>query len=176
VENARIYSLPEEPPPIMIAAAGTKSAEMAAALGDGLIATKPDRDLIKNFREKAGRDKPCFGEIHVCFDPDERKAQHLAHEIWPVVGLPGQLYSELPLPSLFEKTSELVSVEQVAALLPCGPDPEKHLNAIREYIKAGFDQIYIHQIGPEQEQFMDFYAREILPQIAREAGEHRLAA
>ena len=176
VENARIYSLPYQLPPIMIAAAGPKSAEVAGKLGDGLIATEPDQELAKKFREKAGQQKPCYGEVHVCFDPDERKAQQLAHEIWPVAGLPGQLFSELPLPSLFQKASELVSVEQVARLIPCGPDPEKHLNAIREYVKAGFDHIFIHQIGPDQEQFMNFYAREIFPWIARETGEPGIRA
>lgn len=176
VENARIYSLPDEPPPIMIAAAGPKSAEIAAELADGLIATEPDGELAKKFREQAGQERPCYGEVHVCFDPDQRKAQQVAHEIWPVAGLPGQLFSELPLASLFEKASNLVSMEQISKLIPCGPDPEKHLRAIREYIKAGFDHIFIHQIGPNQEQFMDFYATEIFPRIAKETGETTLRA
>ncbi len=101
--------------------------------------------------------------MHVCFDDDQRKARELAHEIWPVAGLPGQLFSELPLPSLFEKASKLVTADRVAELIPCGPDPEIHLRAIREYLEAGFDHIFIHQIGPNQKQFMDFYAREIFP-------------
>src|SRR5437764_13867433 len=173
VENARIYSRPDEPPPIMIAAAGPKSMKLAAELGDGLIATEPDRELVRKFRESAGAQKPCYGELHVCFDRDERKAQKLAHEIWPVAGLPGQLFSELPLPSLFEKSAELVSVEQVARLIPCGPDPEKHLRAMHEYIEAGFDRVLIHQIGPNQVPFMDFYAREIFPRLSLFTPEHR---
>ncbi len=173
VENARIYSLPNEPPPIMIAAAGPKSAELAAKMGDGLITTEPDQELAERFRKRTTADKPCIGEVHVCFDRDERKARRLAHEIWPVAGLPGQLFSELPLPSLFEKASELVSEDQVAELIPCGPDPEKHLNPIRKYIKAGFDHIFIHQVGPNQEEFMNFYAKEIFPMIMKEAGEQR---
>jgi coenzyme F420-dependent glucose-6-phosphate dehydrogenase len=171
LENARIYTLPEQPPPIMIAAAGPKSAEIAVKLGDGLIATEPDQELVAKFRQGSGKEKPCFGEVHVCFDRDERKARRLAHEIWPVAGLPGQLFQELPLPSLFEKAAKLVSEEKISELIPCGPDPEKHLHAIREYIKAGFDHIFIHQIGPNQEQFMDFCAKEILPRIASQAGE-----
>jgi G6PDH family F420-dependent oxidoreductase len=176
VENARIYSLPEQLPPIMIAAAGPKSAKLAAKLGDGLIATEPNQELAGRFRENAGQDKPCIGEVPVCFDRDEQKARQLAHEIWPIAGLPGQLFPELPLPSLFEKASELVTEEQTAELIPCGPDPEKHLNAIRKYIKAGFDHIFVHQIGPNQEAFMDFYAKEIFPQISKETGQTRKAA
>lgn len=176
MENARLYSLPAKLPPIMIAAAGLKSAELAAELGDGLIATEPDRELTQAFRKNAGNGKPCYGELHVCFAADEKKAQQIAHDIWPVAGLPGQLFSELPIPPLFEKAAKLVPVDQIAKLIPCGPDPEKHLNGIRKFIKAGFDHIFIHQIGPNQEQFMDFYAQEILPVIAKEAGRSRLKA
>jgi G6PDH family F420-dependent oxidoreductase len=176
VENARIYSLPQEPPPVMIAAAGPKSAEIAARIGDGLICTEPDRDLVSTFRKGAKKDRPCMGELHVCFDRDERKAKQLAHEIWPVSGLPGPLFQELPLPSLFQKTAELVTVEQATEAVPCGPDPEKHLKGIWQYVEAGFDHIFIHQIGPKQEEFMDFYAKEILPRVAENAGEHRRKA
>jgi coenzyme F420-dependent glucose-6-phosphate dehydrogenase len=120
--------------------------------------------------------KPCYGELHVCFDQHERKAQELAHEVCPVAGLPGQLFSELPLPSLFEKTAELVSAEQVGKLIPCGPDPEKHVNAIWQYIDAGFDHISIHQIGPNQEAFMDFYVREVFANIEGKISSSELPA
>jgi coenzyme F420-dependent glucose-6-phosphate dehydrogenase len=173
VENARIYSLPEKAPSIMVAAAGAKSVEIAAKWGDGLVATEANAEIVKKFREGAGHEKPCFGEVHVCFGRDEHKAEKLAHQIWPVAGLAGQLFQELPVPSLFEKAANLVSLEKIAELIPCGPDPEKHWNAIREYIAAGFDHIFIHQIGPDQEQFMDFYAKEIFPRIAKETGERR---
>ena len=176
VENARIYSLPDEAPPIMIAAAGPKSAKLAAEFGDGLIATEPDPELVQQFRAAAGADKPCYGELPVCFDPDERKAQQLAHEIWPVAGLPGQLFSELPLPSLFEDAAELVSVDEVAKLIPCGPDPERHLNGIRKYTEAGFNHVVIHQIGPNQEAFMDFYAKKIFPELAKQRHEQPVRA
>lgn len=82
----------------------------------------------------------------------------------------------MPLPSLFEKTAKLVSIDNLAKLIPCGPDPEKHLRAIRQYIEAGYDHIFIHQIGPDQEQFMDFYAKEILPKFPAPANDCRLQA
>jgi G6PDH family F420-dependent oxidoreductase len=176
VENARIYSLPDETPPIMIAAAGEKSAQLAAELGDGLIATEPDRELAQKFRERAGKDKPCYGELSVCFDPDEKKANKIAHEYWPIAGLPGQLFSELPLPSLFEKAATLVTPENIAKAVPCGPNTEKHVKAIKEYIQAGFDHIFVHQIGPNQEGFMDFYAKQVFPQLERHVNSESLRA
>lgn len=176
VENARIYSLPQEPPPIMIAAAGRKALEIAIELGDGLVVTEPDRELLQKFRSSAGDNKPIYAELHVCFDQDARKAERLAHEIWPVAGLPGQLFSEIPVPALFEQTAGLVSVEEIAKQIPCGPDPEKYIQALRKYVDAGCDHIFIHQIGPKQTEFMDFFVNKLRPLLERELQGHRKAA
>ena len=176
VENARIYSRPEQPPPLMVAAAGPKSTELAARLGDGLIGTEPNREMLKNFHAGSNRHKPCYCEVQVCFDEQEKRAVEIAHEVWPIAGLAGPMMQELPLPSHFEKAAELVTKEKIAKVLPCGPDPEKHRQAIGEYIDAGYDHICIHQIGPNQEAFLDFYARDILPKLTSPAGERRSAA
>jgi G6PDH family F420-dependent oxidoreductase len=165
VENARLYSVPEKPPPLLIAVAGSKSAQLAGNSGDGLIATQADGDMIAQFRSNGGTGKPCYGETTVCYDNDEKKAIATAHEIWPIAVLPGGLTQELPLPSHFEKASALVTKEKIAEEVPCGPDPEKHLRNIRKFMDAGYDHICVHQVGPDQEKFMDFYAREILPKI-----------
>jgi coenzyme F420-dependent glucose-6-phosphate dehydrogenase len=162
VENARIYSLPKQVPALLIAAAGPKSADMASRLGDGLIGTQADREMVQQFRKNAGN-KPCYGELTVCFDPEEKRAEDIVHEVWGFSGLPGPLLQELPLPSHFEKTAGLLRREEVVKAIACGPDPEKHVKAIREFIDAGYDHICIHQVGPNQEAFMDFYAREVFP-------------
>jgi len=47
----------------------------------------------------------------------------------------------------------------------CGPDPERHLSAIREFTDAGFDHVYVHQIGPDQTGAIDFYEREVMPKL-----------
>ena len=165
VENAQIFSLPEEPVPIMIAAAGPKSAEIAARLGDGLIGTEAKADMVKQFKASGKAERPCYCETQACFGPDEQKAIDMAHDTWPIAGLPGPLLQELPLPSHFEKTGKLVPREKIAEAVACGPDPEKHVRLVREYIEAGYDHICVHQIGPMQEQALDFYAREVLPRI-----------
>jgi G6PDH family F420-dependent oxidoreductase len=165
VESARIYSLPEKPPFLMIAAAGPKSAELAARLGDGLIGTEPNAAMLQHFDESGGNGKPRYGEVTVCFDEDEQRALDLARETWPIPALPGPLLQELRLPSQFERAAQLVSREKLAELVPCGPDPEKHLKTIRAYIDAGYDHLFIHQVGPKQEAFMDFYVRNIFPKL-----------
>ena len=165
VETARLYSLPKEPPPLMIAASGPKAAEIAGRLGDGLIATAPDPETMKAFEKAGGRRKPRYGELTVCWAENEARAKKIARKVWPNAMVASALHWELPLPSHFEAAVESVTEDQVAEEIVCGPDPDKHLEKIREYAKGGFDHICIHQVGPDQEGFMRFYAREILPKI-----------
>lgn len=166
VEGARLYTLPDRPPPLYVAAAGPRGAQIAAKLGDGLVGTAPDREMMRAFDEAGGAKKPRYGEITVCWSSDEKTAVKTAHRRWAWSVLPGSIMTELPLPSHFEAASKVVTEEQVANAYACGPDPEKHLKTIREYEAAGYSHVCVHQIGPEQEGFMRFYEKEILPKVA----------
>jgi G6PDH family F420-dependent oxidoreductase len=165
VENARLYTLPEEPVEVMIAASGPSAAELAGRLGDGLISTSPDDKVIQAF-EGAGGTGPRYGQMTVCWNEDEAAALKTAHEIWPNGGLPGELGQELPTPAHFQQAVQLVTPEKIAESVVVGPDASKYLAKIDEYAQAGFDHVYIHQVGPDQEGFIRFAEREILPQYA----------
>jgi coenzyme F420-dependent glucose-6-phosphate dehydrogenase len=165
VENARIYSLPKEPPPIYVAASGEKAAELAATRGDGIVGTSPDKELLQTFDQHGGTGKPRYAEMTVCWAADAATARKTALEIWPNAGLGGELSQELPLPRHFEQAAQTVREEDITKSIPCGPDPEKHRAAVKEYVDAGFDHIAIHQIGPDQEGFFRFYEREVLPKF-----------
>ena len=167
VENARIYTLPEEPLPLMVGAAGPRSAELAGRHGDGLISTAPASEVIQAF-DKAGGKGPRYGQMTVCWAQDEASALRTSHKIWPNSGLPGQLGQELPTPTLFEQAVQLVTPEVMAKQTVVGPDPSKYLAKIDEFAKAGFDHVYLHQIGPDQEGFIRFAERELLPHFAAE--------
>lgn len=166
VENARIYTLPEQLPPILVAGAGPSSAELAGRLGDGLVSTAPQREIITEFQESGGRGKPVYGQVHVCYSENEAEARKLAYEIWPTAAVKGELGQELPTPAHFEQAAQMVTEEDVAQAVICGADVQRHLDAIQEYIDAGFDHVYIHQIGPDQAGFMEFYKKNILPEFA----------
>ncbi len=71
--------------------------------------------------------------------------------------LPGELNTELSLPRQFEQAAKLVREEDVAQAIVCGADPERHLQAIKELVEAGYDHVYVHQVGPDQERFFRFY-------------------
>lgn len=172
VENARIYTRPDSAPPIVLAASGTRSAELAGRLGDGLVATSPSRELVEAFRTAGGQDKPRYAELTVCWASDEATARRTAHRQWPTAALPSPLSTELSIPAHFESAAELLTEEAVAESVVCGPDPTRHLEAIQQYAEAGFDHVCVHQVGPDQEGFLRFYAREILPRLR----ERRAAA
>jgi G6PDH family F420-dependent oxidoreductase len=167
VENARLYTLPETLPPLMIAAGGPKSAEVAARLGDGLIGTSPDKKMLSKFDEAGGRGKPKIAELGVCWAADERSARRTAHEWWPIVAMESSLSWELPLPKHFEDVATLVTEDAVAETIVCGPDVDRHLDAIKTYADAGYGQICIHQVGPDQQGFLKFYERDVLPRLGK---------
>ena len=163
LDHARLYSLPAEPPPLLVAASGPEAAELAGRLGDGLITTSPDQEVVRAFAAAGGQGKACYGQLTVCWAEDEPAARRTAHAWWPTVAVPGELGQELPLPRHFEQAARMVREEDVAQAVVCGPDPERHRQAIRQFLDAGIDHVYVHQVGPDQAGFFRFYAREILP-------------
>jgi G6PDH family F420-dependent oxidoreductase len=166
VENARLYTLPETPPDILVSAFGPKAIEVAARIGDGFITTAPAGDDIAAYRRHGGVG-PAQGGVKVCWHDDEQQAVKIAHQTWRNSLLPGQLAQDLPTPTHFDQASELVTEDMIAAKVPCGPDPAKHVAAIREYVNAGFDEVYVSQMGPDQEGMIRFYEREVLPALRK---------
>ncbi len=165
VEQARLYTLPEEPPPIAVAAAKPGAASLAGQAGDAFIGTSPDDGLLDRFQQAGGNGKPRYGGVKVCYAEDEAEAKRTAREYWPTAVLAGDLGWELPLPLHFEQVIEDVTEDEVAEEIVCGPDPERHLAAIREYEHAGYDHVYVHQVGPDQHSFLRFYEREVMPKL-----------
>jgi G6PDH family F420-dependent oxidoreductase len=164
VENARIYTLPDEPPPLLVAASKEGAAELAGR-NDGLIGTSPEEDVLQAFAAGGGKGKPAYGQVTVCWAKTEDEAKRTACEWWPNAAVKGDLSQELALPLHFEQAAEMVNEDDVAEAVVCGPDPEAHLAKIRDYADAGYDHVYVHQVGPDQEGFFDFYEREVLPNV-----------
>lgn len=169
VVNAELYTLPDELPPILIAAAGPESAEMAGRIGDGLINTSPDKEVVDTFNANGNASRPKYGQVTVCYGESEKEAVKLAHRVWPISGMSGPVNTELPLPQHFKGVAEGVKEEDVAKAVTCGSDPKKHRDAIQKYLDAGYDYVYVHQIGAEQEGFFQFYQKHILPEFQGEA-------
>lgn len=167
VDSARIYTLPEKPVPIYVSGFGPGSARLAGRIGDGYVSTMPDTELMREFRENGGEGKVTQGGYKVCWGRDRDEAVKTAHARWANEMLPGELAQVLPQPSHFEQASALVTPDMVAEKLVCGDDADAHLQMLSEYADAGYDEIYVNQIGPDQRGFFDFYAERILPQFKR---------
>jgi G6PDH family F420-dependent oxidoreductase len=166
VENARIYDLPDSPPPILISGFGPRAIALAARIGDGFCTVVPDADAVASFRDQGGGRKLVQGGMKVCYEPDPAQARATAHRLWPNDSLPGELAQLLPTPAHFEQASQLVDEDMVAATIPCGPDLDGHLELIERYEAAGFDELYVHQVGCDLDGFFAAYEREILPRWA----------
>ncbi|MFF3694059.1 LLM class F420-dependent oxidoreductase [Streptomyces sp. NPDC002221] len=166
VENARLYTVPDEPIAIDVSAFGPQAAEVAGRIGDGFITMAPDASAIERFRRSGGGNKPVYAGLKVCWNTDEEEAIRTAHRLWANEQLPGELPQILPTPRHFEQASELVTADRVAQNVTCGPDADAHVAAVKEYADAGFDTVYINQIGKDQQGFFDFYRTKVLPQLS----------
>jgi coenzyme F420-dependent glucose-6-phosphate dehydrogenase len=171
VENARVYDLPDPLPEIVVAGTGPKSAEMAARIGDGFWSTAPKKEIVDRYRSKAGggktgRNNPIYGQITVCWAKDEAEARRTAFEWWPTAAIRGAAGQELPNPKHFEQLAQGVTEDQVAESVVCGPDPRPMIEKLQAFVDAGFDHVYVHQVGPDQQGFIEFAARELLPKFA----------
>lgn len=164
VENARIYTTPPAPIPVIVSAFGSEAAQLAARVADGVMSTSPDEDLIQTWSE-SGRSGPSIATVKVCWGPEEESAKKTAHRLWASSGVPGESSQELSMPQHFEQAAGIVTPDALAEKIPCGPDPERHLEVIRTYVDAGFDEIHLGQVGDDQRGFFQFWTEELRPRL-----------
>ncbi|MFI5839293.1 TIGR03557 family F420-dependent LLM class oxidoreductase [Catenuloplanes sp. NPDC051500] len=165
VPEARIWDRPEERVPMAIAISGQSSAALAAEYGDAVVAIEPSADLLGTYRD-AGGAGPRYGQVPICWGPDEAACRKIVHDQWRWSGLTWKVNAELPEPESFAAATQTVREEDVAEAVTCGPDVEKHVAAIRKYIDAGFSHVALVQVGDEsQEAFLDWARRELLPRF-----------
>jgi len=165
VENARLYTRPAQPPKVYLSAFGDKSFDLAVQMADGFITTQPDAERVKSWKAKVGKDKPAQVGYKVCVADTEDEGVQIAHRLWRNAGLPGELSQVLPSPKHFEQASELVTEEMTREAFTCGRDVDEHVEAFQPYADAGFDDVYISNMGPNHRQFFDLYRDEVLPRL-----------
>jgi G6PDH family F420-dependent oxidoreductase len=170
VDDARVFTRPAAPPPIVVSGLGPRSAEMAGRIGDGYMHVRPEADLVEAFRRAGGDGKPCYGKLNVCVAADEAQARRIAHETWPTTGLRGEMGQQLATPEHYEQATAPVREEDVARSTLCSADPEQHLAALSRFRDAGFDHVYVHQFGRDQERLIALYEKSILPQLTAAAA------
>ena len=145
---------------------GPKSISLAAELADGYMNTPPSGEMLKQYRDEGGKG-PSQAGVKVCWADEEKAAVATAHRLWSNSGIPGEATKELRMPKHFEQLSALVTEEMTAESVACGPDPERHLAAITPYLEAGYDEVFVSQMGEEQEGFFRFWEKELQPRLAK---------
>ena len=165
VENLRIFDVPDEPVEIAVAAMQPKAAELAGRIGDALVNVAPKEEIIQTFDDAGGKGKPKYGQITVCWAQSKEEAKKTAFEVWPNALVEGSASQELPLPKDFEQLVEDRSPDDLEGTLTLGPDPDEYLDELKEYDEAGYTHVYFHQIGPDQEGFLDFARSEVFARV-----------
>lgn len=164
VQNARIYTLPDQPIPVYVSAFGPKAAEVAARIGDGFCGASPEPDLVQRFKQASGG-KPAQGGAKAAWAPTRDEGVDIAHRLWRQQFLPGELAQVLPSVRHFEQATELVTREQVADGVVAGPDVDEHAAQLRSFVDAGYDEVYVAPMGPHYLDMIEAYGREVLPAL-----------
>jgi|tagenome__1003787_1003787.scaffolds.fasta_scaffold20917107_2 G6PDH family F420-dependent oxidoreductase len=166
VDHARIYNVPETPPEIYVSGFGPKAIQLAARIGDGFINTAPEADMVSQFKDQSGG-KPAHAGSKVAFAPTQEEGWEHAHRLWANGGLPGEMAQVLPTPEHFEQASSLVTRDSIRESVVAGDDPAAHLEQITSFQEAGYDGLYIANMGPHYRDMIEFYGKEILPGLGQ---------
>jgi hypothetical protein len=97
-------------------------------------------------------------------DTQDEGVEH-AHRLWANAGLPGELAQVLPSPQHFEQASQLVSRESTAESIVAGNEVGRHVKQLRDYVDAGYDEVYVANMGPHYLPMIEAYGRDVLPEL-----------
>jgi G6PDH family F420-dependent oxidoreductase len=165
-ESARLWDLPPDPPPIGIAVSGPDSCRLAGEYADVMIAVEPRKELGEMFDAAGGAGKPRAGQVGLSYDPDADQARKRALEQFRWFTGGWKTMAELPTDKHFAAASTAVREEDIAKAMPCGPDTDAHVTAVKRFVDAGFTHVAVVQIGGEyQDQFFPWAERELLPAL-----------
>jgi coenzyme F420-dependent glucose-6-phosphate dehydrogenase len=166
VDNARLFDPPVDDVPIVVSGFGPDAAGLAGRIGDGFWGNAPQRELLETF-ERNGGDGPRYAQLNVCWAPSAEEARRTVHEVWPNTAVPGQLSQDLPTWTHFEQATQIVTEAEATEHVPCGPDiVDDVVKSVAQYRDAGYDHLYFHQIGPDQEGFVRYWESELRDALA----------
>ena len=161
VEQFRLHERPATPPPIYVAASGKRSARLAGAVGDGLVAVVPDTSIVDVYRGSGGNG-PTIGQLHVSLAGTLDEARQQAWHFWPNGAVAPELLTELARPDQFEAASRNLVPEAIEQTVVCATGPEPVVAAIDRFVAAGYDTVYLHQIGPDQRRLAALASTDLL--------------
>lgn len=166
VDSARIWDAPDDGVPLGVAVSGARSIERFAPLGDHLVTTVPDPDIVRQWSQKHDGPSRVIGQLPVCWDPDKDAAVQRAHEQFRWFAGGWHVNADLPTPAGFHAATQFVRPEDVAESIACGPDLDELAESARPFLEAGFTDLAIVQVGDEgQERFLAEAAGPLLERL-----------
>ena len=168
VDRARLWTLPEKPPPLIAAAVSAETAAWAAEWADGLatIAQPVDslRRMVDAYRSAGGRG-PLVLQVHVSYAETDAEALAIAHDQWRTNVFSPPVCWDLDSVEAFDEAAKHVRPEDVRTSVFVSPEPDDYVRLLREYSELGFDRVYLHHVGQEQSRFIDTFGERVLPQL-----------
>lgn len=176
VDSARLWDVPDVPIGMAVAVGGKKAIDRFARLADHLIAVEPDGELVDEWHgarqaaNLAGGGR-VVGQLPVSWDPDRDAAIERAHDQFRWFAGGWKVNADLPTPAGFAGATQFVRPEDVAGSIPCGPDLDAIVDAVRPFWEAGFTDVALVQIGGDtQEQFLKEAAQPLLEALRDASG------
>jgi len=171
VEDTRLWTLPPAPPEIVGAALTPETAGWVAGWADALVTVSQPkqrlRELVDAFRRGGGEGKPMYLQVKVSYAGSDEAAKAAAHEQWRTCIFDSEVMAELKTPEQFEAAAAAVRREDVEKKVHCSADPQRHAAWLAEYVELGFSQLYVHNVGRGQREFIEAYGTQVLPALAR---------
>ncbi len=168
VDRARLWDVPDEPPLLVGPAVSVASAARVAAWADGLVTINQPhetlRRLVAAYRDSGGQGRLAL-QVHLSWAPSESEAEAIAFDQWRTNVLGGDVPWDVETPAAFDEIGEHVTMESVRRAVLVSADPAQHAAWLADYAELGFDDIYLHHVGQEQERFVDTFAERVLPQL-----------
>ncbi len=165
--DARLYSLPAEPPLLLGAAVTAETARFVAGWADGLLTTasSPEsvKDVVEAFRAGGGTHKPLFAQVGLNWAPTEEDALQAAYEQWRFNAVGGEVNWEMRSPADFETAARFVRPEDMHGSLFISSQLERHTERLHVLASMGFEELHLHQVGRNQRAFIEAFGSEVIP-------------
>jgi probable non-F420 flavinoid oxidoreductase len=168
LEDAKVWSLPSTPPPLIGAALSPETAATCGEWADGLATVAPAAQLaeiIEAFRANGGQGKPVYVQVHLSWAETDEVAMTNAMDQWRAACLPAPLGQDLRTPAHLDAAAQYLREDDVAKAVQVSADPAVHIARLRECLSLGVDRLYLHNVGRNQEAFIDHFGRHVLPAL-----------
>jgi len=171
VDRAKLWTLPEEPPPLIGAAVSENTARWVGGWADGLITVNQPVDhlrrMISAFREGGGEGKPLYLQVHVAYAKTDEAALDIAYDQWRSNVFAPPVCWDLETPAHFDEAARFVRREDMHHGVHISSDPDRFVAWLSEYAELGFEGLYLHHVGVAQRDFIETFGAHVLPAFAK---------